>query len=83
MDLFETNTVYEYWGDYWHGNPIKYKSEDIHPVVKKTYGELYQDVLNKRQAIMSAGFNLVEIWESDWKSSHKQDKFLHKIRPTK
>ena len=45
------NTVYEFYGDYWHGNPIKFNSADIHPVIKLTYGELYQKTLNKEKEL--------------------------------
>jgi hypothetical protein len=37
-----TNTVYEYNGDFYHGNPIKYNPEDINPKNKISYGQLYQ-----------------------------------------
>jgi hypothetical protein len=62
----ETNTVYEFWGDYWHGHPTRYKPSDINPTSKKTFGDLYEKTQQKRQAILAAGYNLVEIWESDW-----------------
>jgi hypothetical protein len=64
----ETNTVYEFWGDKWHGNPDKFDPEDTNPVCKLTYGELYARTQLKRLAILKAGYRLVEIWESDWLS---------------
>ena len=62
-----TNTIYEYNGDFWHGNPAKYNPADINPKNKKTYGELYEETLSKRKLIQEAGYNLIEIWESEWK----------------
>lgn len=62
----ETNTVYEFWGDYWHGNPRIFNKDEIHPVTKTTYGQLYDKTQTKRKAILDAGFNLIEIWESEW-----------------
>jgi hypothetical protein len=32
-----TNTVYEYLGDYWHGNPEKFYPKDINRDCKKTF----------------------------------------------
>jgi hypothetical protein len=64
----DTNTVYEFWGDYWHGNPLKYKSTDLHPLLKKPFGALYEATLLKRQSILNAGYNLIETWESEWLS---------------
>lgn len=62
----ENNTVYEFHGDFWHGNPNIYNSDDINPRNKKTYGELYKMTIAKEQIIKSIGFNLVIIWESDF-----------------
>lgn len=38
----ETNTVYEFYGDYWHGNPKKYNKNIINKTVGKTMGELFK-----------------------------------------
>jgi len=72
--ISETNTVYEFWGDYWHGNPAKFNANDINKRAKKTYGELYKDTTRKRQIIIDAGYNLIEIWESSWKQMVKNAK---------
>lgn len=62
----ETNTVYEFYGDYWHGNPAVFDPNNLNKVNKKTFGELYEATINRRNAIISAGYNIVEIWEADW-----------------
>lgn len=61
-----TNTVYEFNGDYYHGNPERFKPEILNTKVKKTFGELYQKTLNKEQIIKQAGYNFVSIWEGEW-----------------
>jgi hypothetical protein len=63
-----TNTVYEFWGDFWHGNPNTTNSNDINSRNKKTYGELFEITQEKRKLILDAGYNLIEIWHSDWKN---------------
>jgi hypothetical protein len=62
-----TRTVYEFWGDFWHGNPKLYNKEDINPATNTTFGELYERTLNKRRLITDHGYSLVEIWEDDWR----------------
>lgn len=62
----ETNTVYEFWGDYWHGNPHVYAPHDINKNSKLSFNFLYNRTLEKRKTICEAGFNLIEIWETDW-----------------
>jgi hypothetical protein len=62
----ETNTIYEFHGDLWHGNPKIFKPDDI-SFFGTTYGELYQKTLEKEKKIKELGFNLVVMWEADWK----------------
>lgn len=69
-----TNTVYEFHGDYWHGNPKKYNPNKINSRAKKSFGELYNNTLEREQRIISSGYNLVTTWESDWKKLYKQKK---------
>jgi len=62
----ETNTIYEFHGDFWHGNPVNKKQNEINPVCNKTFGELYKNTKNKENVIKKNGYNYVCIWESDW-----------------
>lgn len=62
----KTNTVYEMYGDIWHGSPKLYKSTDINPINKKTYGELYNDTIKREEIIKNQGYNLFIIWESEY-----------------
>lgn len=63
----KTNTVYEFLGDYYHGNPKIYNRNDINPTIKRFYGELYDDTLKKMNKVKSLGYNVKYIWENDWK----------------
>jgi hypothetical protein len=67
-----TNTIYEFWGDYWHGNPKLFKPDAINTHIGKTFGELYEKTQKKRQRLVQAGYNLVDIWESDYINQHRQ-----------
>lgn len=67
----ETNTVYEFHGDFYHGHPSKYNSTDINPLVEKTYGELYTRTLERDNLIVSLGYNLVSMWEHEYLSSKR------------
>lgn len=69
VDAFnpKTNTIYEFYGDFWHGNPKKFKADDINNVIKKTYGELYIKTMNKENIFKNANYKVISIWESEWK----------------
>lgn len=61
-----TNTVYEFDGDFWHGNPIYYNKNDHNRVSKRTYGELYENTLNKKKILEGAGYNVISVWASQY-----------------
>jgi hypothetical protein len=63
----ETNTVYEFLGDYWHGNPNVYDSNDKNSVNKKTFGQLYEETETRISRLEEKGYKVVFIWESDFK----------------
>lgn len=69
-DAFDpnTNTVYEFWGDYHHGNPKVYDASHPYCFNGLTMGELYEATLIKIESIKRMNYNLVQIWESEWKS---------------
>ncbi len=61
----EFNRVYEFHGDYWHGNPKKFNREDMNKTCKKTFGELYDNTIKRTKDIRALGYEVVEMWESD------------------
>lgn len=73
----ETNTVYEYHGDCFHGNPNIYNTNEIcSPFSKSTAGELYQQTTNREQIIKKLGYNLVVVWGSEYNKSIKNKGIL-------
>lgn len=68
VDAFEpkTNTIYEFHGDFWHGNPTLYSHCDMNIVCKKSFGELFSKTIERENILKSAGYKLITIWESDF-----------------
>lgn len=62
----DTNTIFEFHGDYWHGNPVRYPSERYNATTNCTMGELYEKTQQKRQVCEALGYRYVEVWESEW-----------------
>ena len=73
----DINTIYEFHGDLWHGNPKIFNPEIISFFGIK-YGDLYQKTLKREQIIRDLGYNLVVIWEYDWNRLNKSIKILQK-----
>lgn len=73
----ETNTIYEFHGDLWHGNLKLYDKNNTSYFGVK-YGELYQKTLEREQLIRDLGYNLVVMWEYDWNKINKSIKILQR-----
>ena len=61
-----TNTIYEYHGDFWHGNPNIYNPKDTNPISNIKYGVLFKRTLKKELIIRKLGYKYVCIWGYDW-----------------
>jgi len=74
----ETNTIFEYHGSFWHGDPKIYKQDDMNNVSKRTMGTLYKRTINRENKIKELGYNLEIMWESDWNNINKSISILQK-----
>lgn len=66
-----TNTIYEFNGDYWHGNPKIFDHNNINYATHKTFGQLYQKTLQKESHLTQAGYTVITMWEYDWNQLQK------------
>lgn len=66
VDGFKNNKIFEFLGDYWHGNPKKFIPTEINPSNKQTFGDLYINTVNKLHTLLNMGYKIYYIWESDW-----------------
>lgn len=60
------NKIFEFHGDFYHGNPNRYDPNDVNPVCKQTFGDLYLKTLRKEKALKELGYDLHVMWESTW-----------------
>ena len=59
----ETNTVYEFYGCFWHGCPNCYKPNIINSKNQRDMGSLNDQTIEKRENIKSAGYKHVSTYE--------------------
>jgi len=66
VDIFipSKNKVIEYFGDYWHCNPKKYKDDYYHTQVHKTAKEIWEQDKKRIQLLKNNGYGVKVIWES-------------------
>ena len=74
-----TNTIYEFYGDFWHGNPKTFPGDLFNKRTKCTMNELYQKTIERSTLLKEKGYNLIEIWESDWKTIKRSRFFCHRL----
>jgi hypothetical protein len=67
-----SKTVYEFYGDFWHGNPKVFSKNDINPMTGESFGQLLKGTVEREQRLIEAGYKVVNIWESDWKESKNE-----------
>jgi G:T-mismatch repair DNA endonuclease (very short patch repair protein) len=72
------NLIIEYFGDYWHCNPIKYDTDYVNVKKNLTAKEIWKYDESKLELIKSYGYNLEVIWESELKLNN--DKLLTIIK---
>ena len=73
-----TNTVYEFHGDFWHGNPKRYDPEFVNAINKLKMKTLYSRTIKREQKIRDLKYNLVVMWESDWISINKSIRVIQR-----
>ena len=67
----ESNTIYEFYGDEFHGCPKHKQPDHISKVKHVKYSQLQADTLKKEELIRRLGYNLVTIYECEFKEFKK------------
>ena len=71
----ETNTVYEFYGCFWHGCPNCYKPNIINSKSQRDMGTLNNQTIGKRDTIKNAGYNHVSTYECQLTKNKDFQKF--------
>ena len=73
---FNNNIIYEFLGDYWHGNPKFFSPTDINYSTKTSFGTLHDNTFNKKFKILKEnGYKICYIWESGWDIWNKEKNY--------
>ena len=69
VDGLVGNIIYEFLGDFFHGNPKgRFNKNDYNKICHKTFGELYDNTIKRFNLLKDNGYIIKYIWESDWKN---------------
>ena len=63
--LYQKNKkIIEFFGDYWHANPIKFAANDM--IKGKVVETIWKHDENKLKALTDAGYQVLIVWESEY-----------------
>lgn len=71
-DGYYNGIIYEFYGDFWHGNPIMYPPQDFCKITKKTFGDMYYDTMNRKSLLEKAGYTVVCEWENNFRDTYEK-----------
>lgn len=67
VDFKHNNNIIEFFGDYWHANPILYNKEEIIRSIE--VNEIWKKDESRIDWLKKSGYNVLIIWEKDWKEN--------------
>ncbi|XP_072172025.1 uncharacterized protein [Diadema setosum] len=81
----ETNTVYQFQGCWWHGHDCTLNAgKDYNVRRRRSMRDLFTETQEMNDYIRKCGYNLVEMWECDYRRKRKSDiglkRFLAQFR---
>ncbi|MCK9428409.1 MAG: hypothetical protein M0R17_00180 [Candidatus Omnitrophica bacterium] len=71
LDFCIGNVAIECYGDYWHCNPKVYDEKYYNSKVGKTASEIWEYDKNREIYIISKGYCVIIIWETEWFKNKK------------
>jgi G:T-mismatch repair DNA endonuclease (very short patch repair protein) len=71
-DIMANNKIIEYNGDFWHSNPSIYSPDFINPRTKVKSIDKWASDAVKLQCARDQGYEVLIIWEHDFKKNQKE-----------
>lgn len=66
--------IVEYFGTWWHTDPRKFDDNYVHVFTRKTAKSIRERDARKIEYLTSVGYNVVVVWENDWKENNAREK---------
>lgn len=73
----ELKLVVEFFGDFWHHNPVIYDIEYVNPFTKRSSADVWERDQRKIHELSNLGYKVIVVWEHDWKLN--SDKCIQEI----
>jgi len=79
VDGISNNIIYEFLGDYWHGNLNTFDPQKINEILKISFSTLNRKTVRRFKWLSNQGYKIKYIWESDWKKFIKNKNVIPNI----
>lgn len=78
VDAFDeaSNTVYEFYGDFWHGNPKIFPLQDVNNKCGILFGDLFKRTIMREALLVEAGYKVAYIWERDFREGKIEPNYV-------
>lgn len=70
-DGYSGGEIFEFHGDFYHGNPRKYDSGLMNFRTNLTMGEMYNKTLERDAKLRELGYSVTVMWEGTWRLVEK------------
>lgn len=80
VDGLLNGIIYEFLGDYWHGNLSVFDANEMNLRAKKTFGELNKETFERFDTLKQMGHNIKYVWEADWRRFSQQKDVMLKLQ---
>ena len=71
LTCYKNKRIIEFHGDLWHGNPKMFEETDCNPINGQPYSEKWKYDSEKKETAENNGFEVMVVWESDYKNFRK------------
>lgn len=72
-DIFKDGKIIEYNGDFWHANPNIYNESFYNPISKMSAEDIWQKESHKEYVAKSHGYEIMKVWENDYKKDPEKE----------
>ena len=79
LDGWDGSQIFEYYGCFFHGHRCCLNKKKYNTKLNKSMKELYRQTMKRQQHLTSMGYNVIHIWECEFKRQCETDENLKKF----
>lgn len=69
--MINKKIIVEFYGDYFHANPILHKADDYIAKKRMTAQHLWEEDAKRQKMLEDAGYSVIVVWQFDFRKNKK------------